>query len=121
MSNELLYLLLQAFSVGGALFALWKGGTAERLASGVVILNLVIGAASQALGADSDGLVRLGNDGLAAVALLVITLRYGAIWMGAVMLFYAAQFSLHAYYLVTERPHDYLHALVNNLNWNGVI
>jgi hypothetical protein len=42
--------------------------------------------------------------------------------MGGVMLFYAAQFSLTAYYVVTDKPaKDYLYALVNNIDWNGVI
>ncbi|HEV2530181.1 hypothetical protein [Phenylobacterium sp.] len=119
--SDTFYLVSQGFSVAAALFALWKGGAAERLAAGVVLFNLAVGSLCHWLSVDGDGLIRLGNDGLAAVALLVITLRYGALWMGAVMLFYAAQFSLHAYYLVTERPPDYLHALVNNINWYGVV
>ena len=42
--------------------------------------------------------------------------------MGGAMLFYAAQFGLHSYYMVTERPtRDYFYVLVNNINWNGVV
>lgn len=117
----LLWLLLEAFSVFGAAFALWKGGAPERLAAGVIILNVAIGDTAQWLLSGGDDFIRLCNDGLAAAALLVITIRYGAPWMGAVMLFYAAQFGLHSYYLVTDRPRDNLQALINNLNWNGVI
>jgi len=41
--------------------------------------------------------------------------------MGGVMIFYAAQFSLHSFYLVTARPNaDYLHALINNINFFGI-
>ena len=61
------------------------------------------------------------NDGLTALLLLGVTIRYGALWMGGVMLFFAAQFSLHSFYLVTERPHDFLHALINNIDFSGII
>jgi hypothetical protein len=51
--------------------------------------------------------------------LLGVTLRYAAPWMGAVMLFYAAQFALHSYYLVMQLPNDFWHALINNVNFSG--
>lgn len=113
-------LLINAFSVLGALFALWKGGRAERMAAAIVIANAVIGEASHWLIPGSEGVIRLANDGLTALALLAVTLRYGALWMGGVMLFFAAQFSLHSFYLVTERPSDYLHALINNIDWSAI-
>ena len=37
------------------------------------------------------------------------------------MLFFAAQFSLHSYYLGTDIPHDFLHALINNIDFSGII
>jgi hypothetical protein len=114
--------LIDTFSVLGALFAIWKGGTAERAAALAVIVNVVIGQTGQLLAPDSGGLIRLVNDGLTALVLLGVTLRYGAPWMGGVMLFYAAQFSLHSYYLVTGRPDDdFLHALINNIDYSGII
>lgn len=117
-----LRLLINTFSVLGALFAVWKGGAAERWAAGVVIANVLIGQSGQYLAPSSDNFIRLVNDGLTAMVLLGITVRYGAMWMGGVMLFYAAQFSMHSYYLVTERPMgDYVWALVNNINFTGVI
>jgi hypothetical protein len=121
MSGLLIYLTLQAFSVLGAAFAVWKGRAAERMAAAVVVANVLIGLAGQWLAPDSGAIVRLCNDGLAAAALLVVTLRFGALWTGGVMLFYAAQFSLHSYYLVTEQAPDYLYALINNINWSGII
>lgn len=122
MSNLILYLLSQLFSVLGGGFAFWKGGRAERLAAVVVGVNLLIGTFAQWLASENVEMIRFCNDGLAAVALLVITVRYGALWMGGVMLFYAVQFSLTSYYLVTDRPaKDYLYALVNNIDWQGVI
>ena len=115
-------LLINIFSVLGAALALWKGGTAERLAAVIVIANAMIGEAGHWLAPDAEGVVRLVNDGLSALLLLGVTLRYGAPWMGGVMLFYAAQFSLHSYYLVTGRPDtDFLHALINNIDYSGII
>jgi hypothetical protein len=115
-------LLINTFCVLGALFALTKGGIAERWVAGVVIFNVIVGQASGWLApGDTDGIIRLVNDGLAALLLLVITIRYGALWMGGVMLFFAAQFTLHSFYLVTERPHDYYEALINNIDWSGII
>lgn len=115
-------LLINTFSVIGALFALWKGGPAERAAAAAVIVNVLIGQFGKLLAPNADSLIRLVNDGFTALLILGVTLRYGALWMGGVMLFYAAQFAMHSYYLVTERrPGDYLNALINNINFSGII
>jgi len=115
-------LLINIFSVLGALFALWKGGVAERSAATIVIINTIVGEGSHWLAPNSDEIIRLVNDGLTAVGLLVVTVRYGAPWMGGVMLFFAAQFAMHSYYMVTERrTGDYLNALINNINFSGII
>jgi hypothetical protein len=115
-------LLIDLFSVLGALFALSKGGTAERAAAVVVIANVIIGDSCRWLAPGAEDVIRLVNDGLTAMVLLGVTVRYAALWMGGVMLFFAAQFSLHAYYLVMERPSsDYLHALINNIDFSGII
>ena len=112
--------LIDIFSVLGALFAVWKGGVAERSAAIVVIANVLIGQ-TEWFAPGSGGLIRIINDGITALVLLVITVRYAALWMGGVMLFFAAQFSMHSYYLVTERPNDYWHALINNVDFSGII
>src|ERR1700743_1594886 len=96
-------LVIDCLSIFGALFALWKGGPAERAAALVVLINIAIGDASRMVSAGATSNIRLVNDGLTALLLLAITVRYGALWMGGVMLFFAAQFSLHAYYIVMER------------------
>ena len=50
----------------------------------------------------------------------MLVVRYASLWLGVTMMLQAVQFSLHAYYLVMERPHDLLHAWVNNLNdWSA--
>jgi len=100
------------------LFALWKGGVGERAAAGAVIGNLLIARLVDHLVLDEP--LRAANDGLTALALLAVTVRFAAPWMGVVMLFYAAQFSMHAVYLVLERKRDYLHALINNLDFIGI-
>ena len=113
---------VNVFSILGAAFALWKGGPAERMSASVVIFNVATGQAGQYLWPQSDDVIRLVNDGLTALILLAITVRYGAPWMGGVMLFFAAQFAMHSFYLVTDRPTgDYFNALVNNLNFTGII
>jgi hypothetical protein len=116
-----LKLLINTFSVLGALFAVWKGGPAERMAAGVVIANVLIGQSGHLLDPASDDVLRLVNDGLTALVLLAITVRYSALWMGGVMLFFAAQFSMHSYYLVAERATDYFYALINNVDFIGII
>ena len=114
-------LAINLFSILGALYALWKGSSAERMAACIVIANALFGEAGHWLLPESEALLRLVNDGLTAIALLGVTVRYGALWMGGVMLFFAAQFSLHSFYLVTNRPPtDYLHALINNLDWTAI-
>jgi len=113
--------LLMVFALSGILFALWKGGVAERLAACVVAANLAAGVLVVELLTPFDDLLRFASDGVTAMALLAVTLRYAAPWMGGVMLFYAAQFSLHAYYMVTGRPEaDYLHAVINNINFSAI-
>jgi hypothetical protein len=115
-------LLINVLAILGALFALWKGGKAERVAAVIVLVNALIGEGSHWLAPKSDDIIRLVNDGLTAVGLLVVTVRYVAPWMGGVMLFFAAQFAMHSYYLVTERQTgDYLNALINNINFSGII
>lgn len=114
-------LLVNVFAALAAGFALWKGGRAERAAASVVILNIAIGQLGGMLAPGADAIIRLVNDGVTALILLGITVRYGAPWMGAIMLFYAAQFAMHSYYLVTARKTgDYLNALINNVNFIGI-
>jgi len=115
-------LLINLLSIAGALFALWKGGPAERAAAVIVMANALIGETAHWVAPGAEDIIRLVNDGFTALVLLVVTVRFSALWMGGVMLFFAAQFTLHSFYLVTERPPtDYLHALINNIDWSGVI
>jgi hypothetical protein len=122
MPNSPIIVALFAFSACALAFALWKGGPAERAAAIVVALNLVVGVLVGEFLSPYQPALRFANDGATAFALLAITLRWAAPWMGAVMLLYAGQFALHAYYMASGRnPRDYLHALMNNLNFSAVI
>ncbi len=115
------YIIMTAVGLAGVLFAAWKGGSPERIAASVVAANMLLGFGSRFIPGFEDPF-RFINDGLAAVALLGVTVVFGALWTGGVMLFYAAQFSLHAYYFVVGRPEtDRLSAIINDVNFSGIL
>ncbi len=114
------FLLLSGLS--GCGFAFWKGGPAERAGAVIILANLLLlWAGGWFLASASTGVFGLVVDGLTAVALLVIVLRYASLWLGGVMLLYAIEFTLRAFYFVTERPFDLLHAIINNTDFMGVV
>lgn len=108
--------------IGVAAFAWWKGDWPERcggllnlMAAAAVFLVLVSFPASQ------YNVPLLAIDGLLAFGFLALALMFASLWLGGAMLFQAAQFSLHAFYLVTGRENDLLYAIVNNVNSVGVL
>jgi energy-converting hydrogenase Eha subunit E len=122
MSNALIF---QIQTIGGfaiCLFALWKGGPPERFGGGaIVVFAVLLPRLAVAIAPESAiPIIRLASDGLTAVGLLVIALAYGSLWIGGAMLLYAAQFTLHSYYFVTDRPGDRFHAVVNNADFLGI-
>jgi hypothetical protein len=122
MPTSPIVLLQIAIAAAGILFALWKGDAAERAAACVVAVNLAAGLLVSEFLVSRQTALRFAADGLTALALLAVTVRYGAPWMGAMMLLYAAQFSLHAYYLATGRDQtDYLHAVINNIDFSAIV
>lgn len=111
-----------ALVLAGCIFSLWKGGSAERLGGAIVLANLLAAMLignSRPLG--SEPVAELVVDALTALALLGVVLVYGNLWLGGAMLLYSIQFTLHAFYSVTERGPDRLHAVVNNLDSLGII
>jgi hypothetical protein len=117
--------IVQALSILGlgiCLLALWKGSWAERFCSalilGVALLRL---ATDYLLPETIQPILHLVGDGVTALGLLVITIYSASFWLGGAMLLYAAQFTLHSYYFVTDKPNDVFHATVNNANFIGII
>jgi hypothetical protein len=96
-------------------FGLWKGDIAVRLAAlthfGVQVATLLVHPTIGDIGSES---ALLAVDFASAVIFLLLAVRFANLWIGAAMILEAAQFSLHAYYLVMELPHDRLHAWINN-------
>ena len=94
------------------LFAFVKGGRAERIGAVIIYANILAYIANETL--IHGQVVSLVIDGLTAASLLIMAVMFASLWLGGVMLLYAMQFSLHAFYFVTERPRDVLHSVVNN-------
>ena len=121
MFAEIIFWGLTLFTVGACLFAFVAGSTAERMAAGVIVLNIAVGYAAQDYFPDIADSIRMANDGLAALVLLVLAVLYAAPWLGGCMLFYAAQFGLHSYFLVLQLSNNSsLHSTLNNFNFFGV-
>jgi hypothetical protein len=102
--------------------AWWRGGLAERMGALLMlvgsilvwVIHLVAPASVQSLA------LLIGEAGL-AVGFLLLAMRFLSPWLGVAMLLQAIQFSLHAYYIIGEKPHDYLYKLVNNINTVAIL
>jgi hypothetical protein len=121
--HHILFYVQVAATLGICAFGLWKGDAAVRYASAT---NLAVELATLAIMpkvGDSGGeSILLAVDFAFAVTLLFLAVRFANLWIGAAMMLQAAQFSLHAYYLVMDLPHDRLHAWINNTdNWGTLI
>jgi hypothetical protein len=120
-SDPLVFVAL-SLVVAGCLFSLWKGGPPERLGGAIVLTNtILVFMLDRFLPREALPVGELVIDGLTAVGLLGVVLVYGSLWLGGAMLLYAVQFSLHAFYFVTERTPDRLHAILNNIDFSGII
>jgi hypothetical protein len=122
MSVTPLSIALVLLAIAGCAFAFWKGGPAERAGAGLILANLMLlWAGDRLLATISAGVFGLVIDGLTAAALLVVVMRYASLWLGGVMLLYALEFTLRAFYFVTERPFDLLHVIINNTDFIAVV
>ena len=120
-----LVLGLTLFALAVWVFAFWRGGRAERWGAAVIMANQALTfLLSYVVGQSSGGLIgsvaQLSLDGVTAAALLLVLMRFGRPWLGVAMLLYAAQFGLHSFYFVGELKKDYLHAVLNNLNFLAI-
>jgi hypothetical protein len=117
-----LYVALQGASVLTVVFALWKGDWATRAAAvAYAILDGATAVIMPKVGDVSSETILLALDFACAVIFLLLAVRYANLWLGAAMIFQAAQFSMHAYYLVMELPHDRMHAWINNADDWGIL
>ncbi|WP_374343552.1 hypothetical protein [Phenylobacterium sp.] len=122
MSGFYLHNLLRIAIVLVTAFAWFKGGPAERIGATVNLVgSLAVMFLVRAMQQEQIGLVLLGLDGALGLVFLALAVRYTSLWLGGAMLLQAAQFSLHAYYLVLERHVDLLFAVVNNVVSWGVL
>ncbi len=118
-----LLVLVDWLLIAVACYGAWRwGGRPER--GGAALVLVVLGAFVLAGLVRGDELVRglyLALDGLFALGLLLLAMRYVRRWLGVALLLQGVQFSLHAYYLVASRRYDNLYILVNNLVSFGVV
>jgi hypothetical protein len=123
MSSSLLtYYLLSLVLAAVCVFALWKGGPAERMGAAVIIVLTVVERFAHALPQPWWPIVELCFDALTALGLLFVALRFASFWLGGVMLLYAAQFTLHSFYLVTGRSSDTpLHIAISDANFAAIL
>ena len=122
MYHSPIALLLWLLIILTTAFAMWKGGVPERVGA---LLNLVVAAADipthMLFNADGISSALLVADFVLAFGFLLLAVRYASVWIGGAMLLAAVQFSLHAYYIIDERPHDHTYGWINNLDTFGVV
>ena len=121
MLPNLNLVVLWTSGVAVTVLAIWLGGLPEKIGA---TLNLVCAVAAEVAhlvwGSQDAGLALLSVDFILAMGFLGLAVRYASVWLGAAMLFQAIQFSLHAFYMVAERPHDLLYYRVNNIDTIGI-
>jgi hypothetical protein len=99
-----------------------RGSSAERWGCVIVLVGSAVSLLIQLLLPPGlRSVVALLCEGVYGLSFLLLALRYTSPWLGGAMLLQAIQFSLHAYYIIGERPHDNTYSLVNNLNSAGVL
>ena len=106
-------------------FAAWKGDRAERWGGLMNLAALVLVWTIHNIRALVDigdpATLLLVADGALALGFLLLAIRYASFWIGGAMILQAVQFSLHAYYLIGEVPHDRFYSRVNNIDTIGIL
>ncbi|MFM1960937.1 MAG: hypothetical protein RL588_2454 [Pseudomonadota bacterium] len=111
-----LELFLVAVSVAIPLIALVAGKTPERLAAVIFLAAIAITNFSGHFWKFKDiGNLLLAIDGGMALSLLLLALRYNYLWIALMMGAMAGVFSVHAYYLMINKPLDKTFALMSNV------
>ena len=125
LAPSAIVLALTLFALTVWAFAFWRGSQAERWGAAIILANQALTfILAYIVGRQSPGpiglIAQLTLDGAAAVALLLVLLRFGRPWLGVAMILYAAQFALQSVYIVAGLRKDYLHVLLNNLNFVAI-
>jgi ABC-type spermidine/putrescine transport system permease subunit I len=85
-------------------FAIWKGGLAERAGAVMIlamwVVTLIASAETQSYLPATAFLV---SDGVLAVGLLILAIRFSSLWMGVAMLLQALSLSFHAAYFAADQ------------------
>ncbi|PHY13726.1 hypothetical protein CSW58_03840 [Caulobacter sp. B11] len=119
---SLVFVLLWGAHIAVVALAWWRGGAAERLAASLVITSTIVAKLIyMGLSEASQTLPLLAVDGGLALGFLILSLRFVKSWLGIAMVLEGVQFSLHAYFLVADQPHDMIYAAVNNVVTGGVL
>ena len=122
MYHSALPLLGWTITLAVALLAWFRGGLPERYGAVVFVgAGLAVLVSHALLPPHTEGLSLLAIDALMAVGFLALAIRYASLWIGAAMLLQAGQFSLHAWYLVSNLDRDRFYAIANNLITVGIL
>ncbi|MBX3480516.1 MAG: hypothetical protein KF842_08945 [Caulobacter sp.] len=122
MANFFLIQIVWLAILATFVFAIWKGGQAERWAGSLVVAGAIFAfAMHKIVPADLLPTALLGGEFLLALGFLTLAVRFASLWLGAAMLLQAVQFMLHAWYLLSERPRDTFYSMVNNVDTIGIL
>ena len=122
MSQYLPFLIVWLLVTATFVFAVWRGGVAERFAATLVVVGALYGfGVGRLLDNEMRTLALLLGDFLLAVGFLALAVRYASLWLGGAMLLQAVQFTLHAWYMLGERRPDMFHVIVNNADTLGIL
>jgi hypothetical protein len=95
-------------------FAIWKGSDAVRAGAILIVATwLVTLLASAVTRSYVPATAFLASDGIMAIGLLFLAVRYSNWWMGAAMMLQAIALALHAGYFQAERADLSKHVLRN--------
>jgi hypothetical protein len=122
MPNSVLVQIVWLSILATFLFAIWKGGQAERWAGSLVVGGSIYAfLIHRTVDPDMLSTALLGGEFLLAMGFLALAIRFASLWLGGAMLLQAVQFMLHAWYLLGEKPADMLFSIINNIDTIGIL
>lgn len=119
---DIFALIVALLTLATCIFALIMGGAAERMTASLLLASIPLGYVIQYTASkELAPTLNLVGDGVIALILLILTLKYGSRWLGAAMILYAAQFALHSTYLVAGWTPDHIYFFITNVCFLGLI